>query len=101
MTKGTDDNKLSKSDRLAQRRKKRGAGQTEVADWESLNPTDVLKLIATVTGHGGTVTFGYTRDGGAYYLSYFIDGQAEKEYFRPTEDVDKLILIEIESWQSF
>jgi hypothetical protein len=89
------------SDRLAQRRKKRSGKTTEVADWESLNSTDVLKLIALVTGHGGSITFGYTRDGGAYYLSYFIDGQAEKEYFRPTEDVDKLILIEIESWEAY
>jgi hypothetical protein len=83
-----------------QRRKQRSEnrGNSAPADWESCNPKDILKLIATVTALSGTVTFGYTRDGGAYYLSYYVDGEALKVYIRPTEDVDAFILHEVNSW---
>lgn len=89
------------SQTLAERRnqRKNNRGDVPPADWESLNPKDILELIATVTALKGTVTFGYTRDGGAYYISYYVDGESLKEYIRPTEDVDAFIRHEIELWK--
>lgn len=84
-------------ERRKQRRKNRGSG-TAVADWQSVDPNILQSLIAAVTQFG-TITFGYTRDGGAYYINYWVDGQSDKEYIRPTEDVDQALESELESWK--
>lgn len=85
---------------LLRRRKERNSnrGNKETADWESVDPSKITALIGLVTYHKGTVTFGYTRDGGAYYISYYIDSESEKIYIRPTEDIDARLEDEIESW---
>jgi hypothetical protein len=70
-----------------------------IADWETLDSESVLKLVGIVTALKGTVTFGYTRDGGAYYVNYYVDSESEKVYIRPTEDVNARILDEIECWK--
>lgn len=84
-------------ERRNQRRKNRGKGAA-IADWQSVDPNILQSLIAEVTKHG-TITFGYTRDGGAYYLAYWVDGVSDKEYIRPTEDVDGVLHAELESWK--
>lgn len=97
MAKNTDRSK-SALERRRERQNNRGKG-VETADWESVNSDNLVKLIARVTLLKGTITFGYTRDGGAYYISYYMDGESEKLYVRPTEDVDNFILSELESFQ--
>lgn len=82
-----------KDARRAKRRAKRG--QKETADWAGVDKTKLCELIELVTADGGTITFGYTRDGGAYYVNYYIDGESEKYYIRPTEDVDEWLTDEI------
>lgn len=79
------------------RRQNRNNG-TAAADWQSVDPNLLQSLVATVT-QLGTVTFGYTRDGGAYYIQYWVDGESLKEYVRPTEDIDAVLEAEIESWK--
>ncbi len=93
--------KESKPENALSRRKERknGRGNSESADWGDCDESDILQLIAVVTGLGGTITFGYTRDGGAYYLSYFMDGEALKVFIRPTEDVELAIKSEIDEWK--
>lgn len=86
----------SKLARLKERRNNRGKS-TVVTDYESANPELLARLIATVARHG-TITFGYTRDGGAYYINYWVDGESIKEYVRPTEDFDAFLEAEIEAW---
>ena len=73
-------------------------GDANPADWETVDWHLVVRLIATVARIGGTTTFGYTRDGGAFYISYYIDGESIRQYIRPTEDVDQALVDEIEFW---
>jgi len=79
-----------------ERQKNRGKGA--IADWESCQAETLKRLIGVVTHLKGTITFGYTRDGGAYYLNYFIGGVSDKIWIRPTEDVDMCLLEEIDTW---
>jgi len=86
-----------KDARRAERRKMRG--RQETADWANVETSQICRLIELVTTEGGTITFGYTRDGGAYYVNYYIDGESEKHYVRPTEDVDEWFLNEIQYFE--
>lgn len=91
------------SDEIAARIRKRkerqeNRGNSNPADWETVDWNLVIRLIATVAHKGGTTTFGYTRDGGAYYISYYIGGESIRTYIRPTEDVDQALVDEIEFW---
>lgn len=97
---GTRPRAASTADILARRkeRKKNRGDSTLVTDWIQADAETLRLLVATVAIHG-TVTFGYTRDGGAYYINYWMDGQSFKEYIRPTEDLDAVLRVEIESWQ--
>jgi hypothetical protein len=95
--------KKSKTDtvanKLARRKERRNnRGESAPADWESANPELLMRLIGCVTALKGTISFGYTRDGGAYYVNYYVGGESEKEYIRPTEDIDRWLQVEIESW---
>jgi hypothetical protein len=85
-----------------QRRKERkdNRGDSESADWDGIDPAIVLRLIATIANLAGTITFGYTKDGGAYYINYYVGGESDRVYIRPTEDVDSTIEAEIESWST-
>lgn len=98
--KGTKDETARTTANLLRRRKERSSnrGNKETADWESADPSKISALIGLVTFHKGTVTFGYTRDGSAYYLSYYVDSQSEKVYIRPTEDIDSRLDDEIADW---
>lgn len=58
-----------------------------VADWSSADSKTLLDLIAAVTGRGGAVRFGYTRDGGAYSLGLYYGTESTTEYCRPGEDL--------------
>ena len=79
--------------------RQRNRGNSEPADWESVSPEKILRLIGCVTALRGTITFGYTRDGGAYYLNYYVDNESEKVYIRPTEDIEQRLVDEVEMWQ--
>lgn len=81
-------NANSPLERRKARRAKRGGGHT--ADWQSVDPEILQGLIAAVALHG-TVTFGYTRDGGAYFINFWVDGASDKEYIRPNENVDEVL----------
>ena len=91
-----DDKNQSAMQRRIARRKNRG--NNDSADWSEVNGDVIRDLIAVVTGLKGTVTFGYTRDGGAYYINYYVEGESDKIYIRPTEDIDQTLHIEATSW---
>lgn len=85
--------------KLARRKSRReGTGDPVQAEYEALNPTTIVRLIDAVISNGGTVTFGTTRDGGAYYINYWADGVSDKMYIRPTENPDARLLEELEFW---
>lgn len=85
--------------KLRQRRERaENRGQSNPADWEGVDWQLIVRLIATIARLGGTTTFGYTRDKGAFYISYYIEGESIKQYIRPTEDIDQKLVDEIEFW---
>lgn len=86
--------------KLAQRRKERQSnrGNSDPADYAVLDSEILAELIEAFTRTGGVVGFGYTRDGGAYYISYFADGERDAIYIRPTEDVEARLVDEIKYW---
>lgn len=68
--------------------KRRRRALSEEADW-SAQDGDLLKsIIANVTGDGGAIRFGYSRDGGAYSLGIYGDGKPFTEFCPASTDVD-------------
>lgn len=67
------------------------------ADWGSVEPGLLARLVSTVTSRGGAVRFGYTRDGGAYAVGFYYGGESTSEYCRPSEDISAFL----EEWVSF
>lgn len=67
---------------------KRTSNGAETADWMSASPALIQHLIAAMAFTGGAVRFGYTRDGGAYALGIYGDGDPYTLYCKPSEDVD-------------
>jgi len=57
----------------------RGASEN-VADWSSAGPGAVLEVIIAMSSVGGAVTFGLSRDGGAYMLTFLLDGSRKTEW---------------------
>ena len=68
------------------RRRNRGNG--EVADWRNADPEYIITVISAITGKGGAVQFGLTKDGGSLVVRVIGDGEPYNEYVRPSEDVD-------------
>ena len=80
----------------ARRRLVRGNG--EAADWALANPVAIQALIAAVAAQGGAVSFGYTRDLGAYTLT-FLDGDDRwTDIYRPSDDIDELLGANARQW---
>ena len=75
-----------KSETGAKRRRRQQ--DDAVADWGNAEPKLLASVIAGVTANGGAVRFGYSRDGGAYALGIYGDGDPFTEYFPATQDVD-------------
>jgi hypothetical protein len=82
---------------IIERRKNRGGG--EIADWGSADPTLIGRAVSLATRKGASITFGYTRDGGAMRLSLFAGGKQTDDYIRPTESVDDFLTAFIQDFQ--
>lgn len=66
-----------------------GTGQqTGKADWSAADPRWVAGVVHVVTRVGGAVSFGYSRDMGAYSLSIMLDGDRETLWFNGGADID-------------
>ena len=50
------------------------------ADWGNASPALVLDIIVAMSSTGGAVTFGLSRDGGAYMLTFLLDGSRKTEW---------------------
>lgn len=77
---------LERRDARKARREKRNSG--EVADFASADPLLLSRAICTLARVGGALRFGYTRDGGAYAIGVYYDGEHDTEYLRPDESLD-------------
>jgi hypothetical protein len=65
---------------------RRGNGGT--ADWSSADATAIREAIVSAAATGGAVRFGYSRDGGAYAIGIYGDGEPYTEFVKPAEDID-------------
>lgn len=72
---------------------------SEPADWSSVNPALLHGAIAAITGQGGAIRFGYTRDGGAYSIGILGDGEPRTDYVRPNEDIEDYLRQLIAVWE--
>lgn len=64
------------------------AGQTSTADWTSSSSALVIKAISTASIAGGALRFGYSKDGGAYALGIYGDGEPYTVFVPPSDDID-------------
>lgn len=71
-----------------------------VADWASADATTIRTAIEKASIVGGAIRFGYSRDGGAYAIGIYGDGDPYTEFVRPSEDIDKILLDIIELYEA-
>jgi hypothetical protein len=86
-------NKREQQERQPQQRKRTAdvhKGST-TADWAGCDPTTLMGAVAAVSRDNGAIRLGYTRDGGAYAIGIYGDGEPFTEYVRPGEDIDEYL----------
>lgn len=59
------------------------------ADWGGCNPTWLQSIVVGITRLGGAVTFGTSRDGGAYSVTLMLDGERETLWFNGGAELDE------------
>jgi len=64
-----------------------------IADWQTADPGLVLSVIERAAITGGAVRFGYSRDGGAYAIGIYGDGDPYTEYCKPSEDLNEFLTL--------
>lgn len=67
---------------IAQRR------TTSAADWLGCASERVQAVVHQITSIGGAVTFGTSRDGGAYSVTLLLDGERETLWFNGDAELD-------------
>lgn len=65
--------------------------ESRKADWESCDAEQLRTTIAIVAKVGGALRLGYSRDGGAYAVGVYGDGDPYTLYHAPDEDIDALL----------
>lgn len=87
-----DDRKLQQRDRKSAAKQERIRKQSErresPADWAAADPYALQMAVCAVAARGGALRLGYTRDGGAYAIGIYGDGDPYTEYVKPGEDLD-------------
>lgn len=73
------------SKRLDSLRKK--ANNHVGADWGNATPEAILGIVVAAQNIGGAVTFGLSRDGGAYMVTILLDGDRETLWFNGEADL--------------
>lgn len=58
------------------------------AEWSTVDPKLIARVVVAVTAVGDAVMFGQTSDGGALVLNILSDPPTPKTYFKPSDDVD-------------
>jgi len=84
--KGSKRGSVNNENRLL-RFKKAGAEHGN-ADWGTVDPKGIAAVVTAMQAVGGAVTFGLSRDGGAYMLTLLLDGNRETLWFNGDADVE-------------
>lgn len=75
-------------------------GNSGTADWTVADAATLHRAVSSATNAGGALRFGYTRDGGAYNIGIYGDGEPYTEYIRPGEDIDQVLESIIELFEA-
>jgi len=59
-----------------------------ITDWGNASAELVVRAIERASFTGGALRFGYSRDGGAYSIGIYGDGDPYTTYLKPNEDMD-------------
>lgn len=72
------------------RRKRRSNSATHAnsADWSEVDAELIRKVVAAVAKDDGAIRFGYSRDGGAFGVGIYGDGEPFTEYIPVTGDIE-------------
>lgn len=62
-----------------------------VADWKSVDADRIRDAICAASNTGGALRFGYSRDGGAYAIGIYGDGDPYTEFCKPSEDIESFL----------
>lgn len=76
---------------------RRGRKSGPVADWAQIDGPTTIRAIAAVAFTGGALRFGYSRDGGAFALGIYSEGENHTEFSPDAEDMEDL-LRELADW---
>lgn len=63
----------------------------ESVDWVQVDANVAVGAIAAVSAAGGALRFGYSRDGGAYALGVYGDGDPYTEFEHNPAEMEKLL----------
>lgn len=74
-----------------------GREKSAAADWSGCDPERLQAVVHNITELGGAVTFGTSRDGGAYSVTLMLDGERETLWFNGDADVDEKLQTVIET----
>lgn len=66
-----------------------GGNGTGKADWGACDPARIQAVLVGITGLGGAVTFGLSRDLGAHSLTLLLDGQRTTLWFNGNANLDE------------
>ena len=58
------------------------------ANYLAIDAAQLQYTIALVADAGGALRLGYTRDGGAFAIGVYGDGEPYTEYLRPSDDIE-------------
>jgi len=67
---------------------------TAKASWHDANSELVVRAIAAASSDGGALRFGYTRDGGAFCVGVYGDGEAYNLYSKPDDPAALNIMLQ-------
>ncbi|KKL06207.1 hypothetical protein LCGC14_2598330 [marine sediment metagenome] len=59
------------------------------ADWSSVDAAKLRTVVSLITALGGAVTFGMSRNNGAYSITLMLDDHRETLWFNGSADMDE------------
>lgn len=66
----------------------RGRQPVHMASWSEASPDLVVKAIEAACSVGGAIRFGYSRDGGAFAVGIYGDGEPYTDFISGVEKID-------------
>lgn len=66
-------------------------GRGRQAQWTDCDATSLIECIAIVAKVGGALRLGYSRDGGAFAIGVYGDGDPYTLYCPPDDDINAVI----------